>query len=102
MKVYHVTKNWDGGDLESLYDQHGDEAYDIFAEKWPEAGGMAASHIHLIHLHDNINDAKRFQAEFGGEILEIEIDSDNVEIDTIEYPHPTTRYSIDAQDIKRI
>ena len=102
MKFYHVTKNWDGGDLESLYDREGDEAYEIFAERWPEAGGLADNHINLIHLHDNLSDAERFVRDFGGEILEIELDEDAVEIDNLEYPHPVSRYTIDAEYIKKV
>ena len=102
MKYYHVTQSWDGGDLESLYNREGDDAYEIFAKRWPESGGMAYNHINLIHLHDNISDAERFVRDFGGEILEIELEEDDVEIDDLEYPHPVSRYPIDSYNIRRL
>lgn len=102
MKLYHVVKNYNGGDLESLYEQHGSEAYDIFAEKWPEAGALGHYHAHYIHLHSTKEDAEAFAAEFGGEILEIKADDLEVEIDGLEYKHPMVKDCIDAEYVKRV
>ena len=107
MKYYHVTKKWDGGDLVSLYNREGDDAYDIYAERWPEAGGLADAHINLIHLHDNIDAAYAFVRDYGGEILCIELDDDAIEecgikIDDIEYSHPVACEKIPAEYIKKL
>ena len=103
MKCYHVTKEWDGQDLESLYAIYGDEAYDIYAEKWPEAGELAQAHAHVVHLHASIDEAKGFAAEFGGEILEIDAPEDyEIEIDSLEYDHPVCRHEIEKNSIRRI
>ena len=100
--MYHVVKHWDGGDLLSLYQQIGDAAYEGYAEKWPEAGELGQYHIHYIHLHATLEQAREFAEEFGGEILEISADDLDIEMDRLEYPHPMVRDCIPAEYIKRI
>lgn len=107
-KYYHVTEKWDGGDLESLVSIHGEsEAIDIFAERWPEAVDLAYEHSSRIHLHDKIDDARRYAAVDDGEILEITLDGDAREevflmIDDLEYPHPVACENIPAEYIRRV
>lgn len=92
MKLYHVCNNWDNKDLESLYKQYGNEAYDIYAERWPEAGELAQAHIDYIHLYDTLEEAQEHAENFSGEILVVEFDPDNLEIeverDKLEFNHP--------------
>jgi len=105
MKYYHVCTKWDGLNLESLYKQHGKEAYDIFATRWPEAGELAVYHVNVIHLHATIEDAQEMQSSFGGEILVInDPDGDELDVknDTLEYSHPVVMGSIDADYVSRL
>lgn len=104
MKLYHVCPTWNGSDLESLYRQHKDEAYEMYADKWPEAGELAQYHTHYIHLHSTLDDAQEYADEYGGEILVIEALDDelDVETDTLEYNHPVIRDVIPAEYIKRL
>lgn len=83
---YHVTKNWDGGDLESLAMRTGDEseAIEIFCERWPEASEAADLHVHCVFLHDTIEKAREFAASFGGEILEIDDEYLDIKVDPYE------------------
>lgn len=103
MTYYHVCTKWDGSNLESLYKQHGEDAYEMFAAKWPEASELAQYHADIIHLHSNLDDAKEFCEEYGGEILVIsDPDSElNIKIDTLEYAHPVVYGEIDAEYISR-
>jgi len=103
MKYYHVTNKWDEGNLKSLADMIGEsEAIEVYASKWPEAGGLAIDHINVIHLHHEKEEAESFVADFGGEILEIDGEEIEVVIDTLEYPHPVCRHEIDACLIRRL
>jgi hypothetical protein len=100
--LYHVSENWDGGDLLSLYRQIGTDAYEEYADRWPDAGELGVYHVHYIHLHSTLGEAKAFADEFGGEILEINADDLDIEMDRLEYPHPMVRDCIPAEYIKRI
>ena len=99
---YHVCMYWDGKDLESLYKQHGDEAYEMFAEKWPESGNLSQVHAHVTHLHSSIKEAKEFAAQYGGMILMIDDAGLEITIDDYEYeyPHPVCKHEIPAENIK--
>lgn len=102
MKLYHVAKDYDGGDLESLYVREGNDAFDIYAEKWPEAGELGQYHVMYVHCHDNLKDAESFVDTYGGKVLEINADDLDVEMDTLEYPHPMVKEYIPAEYIKEI
>ena len=107
MKYYHVAKNWNGEQLESLSSYLGSEteAIEQFIERWVDAdAGFAAYHVNLIHLHASLADAIEYQKRHGGEILEIDEQGDDLEIriDDLEYPHPVTTYPVDKQYIKKI
>lgn len=100
--LYHVAKDYDGGDLQSLYEQHGNDAYDMYIDKWPEAGELVFYHVHYIHLHNSLDDAQEFVDEFGGEILVIDDADLTVERDNLEYDHPIVRDTIPAEYIRRL
>jgi hypothetical protein len=101
--MYHVViKDWDGDDLLSLYQQIGDAAYEEYAEKWPEAGELGQYHVHYVHLHATLDQAREFVEEFGGEILEVNTEDLDIVIDNLEYPHSMVRDRIPAEYVKRI
>lgn len=98
---YHVTPHWDGGDLESLYALHGDAAYDMYADRWPDAGALAQYHVHVVHLYASYEAAAAHVDYYGGQLLTI-VDPDDdlpIHIDDLEegLPHPVSRESIPAQ-----
>lgn len=105
MKLYHVAQSWDGQDLESLYQQYGDDAYNMYLEHWPEAGGLQEYHVHYVHLHKTLDEAREYQQEFGGEILVVVLPDDEVdgwvETDDLEYPHPVVRDRIEKEYVHR-
>jgi hypothetical protein len=100
---YHVTKNWDGGDLESLAMRVGDdqEAMEIFCDRWPEAGEAADLHIHCIFLYASLEQAIAHQENFGGEILEINDEYLEIREDPYE-GELYVRDEIEAEYIKKI
>lgn len=100
-KLYHVAKNYDGGALVSLYAQFGDQAYDIFAERWPDAGELGVYHVHSVHLFETYAEAQAYADECGGEILEINPEGLDITVDKLEkgHPHPVTR-EIPAKNIR--
>ncbi len=102
-KYYHVAI-WNGAALEPAVDffQGEEEAIEKFLEKWPEAGvELAQYHVGMIHLFEDIKDAKEHAKAFGGDVLEINDPDDelNIEVDTLEYPHPVCRERIEAEFI---
>ena len=104
MKYYHVCAKWDGLNLESLYKQHGEEAYEIFTAKWPEASDLAQYHCNIIHLYATLAEAVEHQEEYGGEILVIDNTDEylDIKIDTLEFAHPVVYGKIDADCISRL
>ena len=100
--IYHVCRDWDGNNLQSLYEQYGDQAYDIFLSKWPDAGELAEYHVHYIHCHSALDEAKEYQAEYGGQIIAIDAEYLDVIIDNLEYPHPMVYGEITLDKITRI
>ena len=101
-KMYHVCQAWDGGDLLSLYEQEGEKAYSIFAEKYELDNGLGFDHAHFVHGHYTLQEAKQYQRIFGGQILEIDTRDLAVKHDCIEYPHPMIRDKVPKEYIKRI
>ena len=105
-KFYHVTEKWDGYELESLQAQYGDNALDVFVERWPEAENLAYEHSNRIHMFDNIADALDFKTETkSSQILEISLDDERKDeiffmIDELEFNHPVACASIPAEYIK--
>lgn len=100
--IYHVAQDgWDGADLLSLYAQYRDDAYDQYAERWPDAGELCYEHAHYVHCHASLSDATAFQADHGGDLLIISLDEDDIVMDVAEYPHPMVRDAIPAHAIIR-
>lgn len=105
--MYHVAPEGHSGPLLSLYKQHGDDAYQMYAGRWPESGNLAQDHAHYVHLHDNLKDAKAFAAQRGGKIYSIDpstLADDWIDVinDRLEYPHPMVRDEIPAEYLKTI
>jgi hypothetical protein len=109
--IYHVTLNWDGQDLQSLAARHewSDDLADAIAAKWSDcdAGAYYQTEGQYIHCHPTLADAETFLDEFceGGEILEIDTDSDwfDGRVETgREYPHPVVRRRIAAECVRRV
>lgn len=103
---YHVAPQWDGTDLTSLRTQWaGDEsaALDEFLARWPEAGELAPEHIGYVHLYADLADAQTHARDFGGEVLVIEDEEDELEIqiDHCEFAHPVSPYPIPAAYVRR-
>ena len=97
---YHVCSSWDGKDLQSLYAQYGDEAYVMYADKWPDSGNLSQVHAHVIHLHPSIDDAQKYADQYGGMILTIDDNGLDITIDDYEYPHPVCKHEIPAENIQ--
>lgn len=106
MKIYHATKKWDGENLESLASQIGEfDAIEEYTKKWPDAGELAAYHVHYVHCFKDLGDAEEFANEIDGEVVEIDFEDffeDFVEIDNLEFPHPVVRDEIPAEYISRV
>lgn len=105
--MYHVAPEGHSGNLLSLYKQYGDDAYQMYAGRWPESGNLAQDHAHYVHLHDNLKDAKAFAAQRGGKIYSIDpsmLADDWIDVinDRLEYPHPMVRDEIPAEYLREI
>ena len=99
-RMYHVCPEWDGGDLLSLYEQLGNEAYDIFYQKYELDNGLGFDHVHYIHCHYTVEEVKEYQRNWGGQILEIDAKHLAVKHDCLEYPHPKVRGRIPKQYVR--
>lgn len=98
MTKYHVTPKWDGGDLKSAKEFYGSETAAIkqFCEKWGADVEHAYHHVTYVFLHDTLDEAREFQAEYGGEILAIDDTYLEITIDGVEgYPCVYGRISKD-------
>ena len=91
-RLYHVVPDsYDGGDLRSLYEQLGDDAYEEFARRWPEAGDLGQVHANRVFLYDDIADAQSHADSFGGRVLEIDPAGLDVRFDDLEIPYGRQR-----------
>lgn len=99
-KMYHVCQAWNGDDLLSLYEQLGEEAYGIFAERHEIDNGLGFDHAQFIHCHYTLEEARKYQRIWGGQILEIDTQDLAVKHDCVEYPHPMVRGRIPKEYIK--
>jgi len=72
-KYYHVVPEDfpDGDGLRSLYSRMGDDAYDEFAKRWPDAGDMGQYHADQVFLFDTPTDAQDFADWRGGRIMQV-------------------------------
>jgi RNA:NAD 2'-phosphotransferase (TPT1/KptA family) len=105
--IYHVAPQEHQGAILSLYALHGDEAYEMYATRWPEAGELAQYHAHYVHCHDSLDDAREHVEQHGGKIYEINAeamaeDLIEVERDRLEFDHPMVRGEIPAEYIREV
>ncbi|MFZ5784034.1 MAG: hypothetical protein ACOY4R_27870 [Pseudomonadota bacterium] len=72
--LYHVVgKGWKPGQaLRSLYSRLGDDAYEVFAKRWPEAANLGQDHAHKIFFYDKLDDALMHADDFGGRVLRVD------------------------------
>jgi hypothetical protein len=108
MTIYHVAKDWDGGDLLSLArrvdDGHLslDEALDSVAARWTDGDLRKAEEYldgdgHWVHCHASLEEAIDYRDEWCPEGVILAIEADDLEIvDGTEYPHPTIRDLVPA------
>jgi len=112
MPIYHVTREWDGGDLRSLAARLDagelgtfDECVAGIMDKWPDLGARNAEEYidgdgRQVHCHYTLDEAIEFRDEFceGGLILAIDDEELRVGVGA-EYPHPVVADSIPADRI---
>jgi hypothetical protein len=94
--IYHVAPTDHTGDLLSLYAQHGDAAYDLFSERWPDAGGLCHYHPHYVHCYDTLAEAMEHVEAWGGKVYAIQCAEVDVERDSLEFDHPMVRDVVPA------
>ncbi len=102
---YHVTPEWDGGNLQTAAKRFGEvEAIEMFIAKWNcDDASFAADQVAKIYLYGTIDEAMAHQAEYGGEVLEIDDEYLEIATDYAEgQPVLCTRNEIRSEDIKRI
>lgn len=88
-QLYHVAPDayQAGQPLKSLYRQYGNQAYDKFAQKWPDAGDVGQYHAHQTFFYDNLDDAVAHQGAFGGQVLKVDPTKvEGLKRDTLESP----------------
>lgn len=105
--IYHVAPADHSGDLISLYAQHGDDAYEIFASRWDRGAELAQYHAHYVHCYSSLEAAKEHADLHGGKIYEIDAEAmadDFIEIesDIAEFDHPMVRDEVAAEYIKEV
>ena len=103
LELYHVVGDaYRDGPLLSLYDQHGDDAYEIFEARWLEASGAAHYHVHCIFFYETLTEARAHAEDFGSRILQIDpsqvedLQQDSLEINDGNY---YTRHPVPASAI---
>lgn len=111
MAIYHVTREWDGGDLKPLAQRVDDgemgavdDVLEMLAAKWTD-GCLRAAERYLdsvdarqVHCHATLAEAVDFLDEFfGGEGQVLMIDDSGLELAVgSEYPHPAIVGSVPA------
>lgn len=103
--IYHVAPADHTGDLLSLYRQHGEDAYEIYAARWPEAGELGQYHAHYVHCYATLEEAQAHVNDgkiYAIDVAAMEDDFIKVEIDNLEFPHPIVRDEIPAEYISEI
>lgn len=100
--IYHVAPADHSGNLESLYSLHGDDAYEMYADRWPEAGELAQYHAHYVHCYDSLDEAREHAAQWGGKIYAIDTSEIEVERDNLEFDHPMVRNEIDVEYLQDV
>ena len=105
--IYHVAPADHTGNILSLYAMHGDDAYSMYATRWPESGDLGSYHAHYVHCYDSLTDAQEHAEQFGGKVYEINAEamSDDmiqIERDALEFDHPIVRDEIPAEYIREV
>lgn len=87
-KLYHVVgEDWRPGEpLLSLYRQHGNDAYELFCQRWPDATIFSDYHAHLIFFYDNPREAEAHAAALGGRVVEVDSSVLDLRWDDLEAP----------------
>jgi len=98
LRLFHVAPDsYNGGDLLSLHQQMGEDAYEEFAKRWPESGDLGQAHADKIFMFDNIDEASSYRDWRGGKIVEIDPDMVDAKVDPFEgYKYADTRINRDA------
>jgi hypothetical protein len=100
MTIYHVAKDWDGGELLSLVRREpwSDELAASIAGKWGcDPWTYYSTDGEYVHCHASLGEAIDFRDEWcpGGVILAVDATDLDVEVGD-EYPHPVVRHEIPA------
>ena len=102
--MYHVAASWDGGDLLSLDEQINDgriteEAAEA-SWKWDHAFATAEDRQY-VSLWATLTAAQAWQAERGGQVLAVEIDTDSAAyITRVGEGHPAVLGRISADCVR--
>jgi hypothetical protein len=102
---YHVTTSWDGGDLLSINEaiRRGlvTEAEARAAWKWDHSFDRAFDRSY-VSLWSTLDEAQEWQGEMGGEILAVDVETDEQYIEQTEEGHPAVLCCIPSQQIRRV
>jgi hypothetical protein len=102
-ELYHVAgpEYQSGSPLQSLYRRLGNEAYDEFAKRWPEAGDLGQYHAHNTFFYDNLADALDHADNFGGKVLKVDPSQvGGLTRDKLERPHGAKEgYFVTTEDV---
>lgn len=113
MTIYHVTREWDGGDLKSLAQRIDDgemgtldEALEAIDAKWG-LGGVRAAERYIdedgrqIHFHATLAEAIDYRDEWcaDGGILAVEAGDLDLSVG-LEYPHPACDGPVPAELVR--
>ena len=73
-ELYHVVgPDYAAGEpLRSLYSRLGDDAYEEFAKRWPDAGDLALDHPHKTFFFTDAKAAAQHADDFGGQVLRVD------------------------------
>ncbi len=89
-----------GQPLQSLYRRHGNKAYDMFAQKWPEAGNLGEYHAHRNFFYDNMKEAEEHADVFGGRVMKIDPKKvGGLYLDTLEKSYKKPGFWATAEDV---
>jgi hypothetical protein len=104
-RLYHVVgDNWRPGQpLQSLYRQHGNDSYERFGQRWPDAADFAEYHAHLIFFYDNSRDAEEHAASLGGRVVQVDPDQIDLRWDDLEAPgYWVTPYDVPGTAVRLV
>lgn len=86
--LYHVAPpEYTSGPLRSLFSQMGDDAYEEFAKRWPEAADLGQYHADNVFLFDDLAEAQKYADWKGGNIVQVDPTDLDVQYDMLEVPY---------------